>query len=249
MAVNKRILIVDDNEMMARTLYDIFSFQGFAPDVAHSAEEALDRVREQRYLCVVSDIRMPGLNGVDMYREMKAIVPGIPVILMTAYTNDLLIQQGLDEGVLGVLSKPLDMQRLMEVLEVIGEAPSAVVVDDDPAFAQALADILPRHGVHVRTTANPDALPALLTSPHQVVILDLDLGTTDGVAVLTRLTRQRPGITVILVTAYGTELRDLVEEGLRRGAIASFDKPLNVDALLDTIQQARNRHLRDLLAH
>lgn len=111
-----RILIVDDDRRMARTLVDILRVKGYEVEGAHSASEALEKLGGDRFDCVLSDIRMPGVNGVDLYRAIKGRQPDLPVVLMTAYSDDKRVKEGLEGGAIRVFFKPLDINALLEFL-------------------------------------------------------------------------------------------------------------------------------------
>lgn len=113
MAEKFQLLIVDDDALNARTLAEIFRLKGFLVDEAQSGEQALVMSEEVKYDCVLSDIRMEGMNGVELLRAMKARNPRVLFILMTAYTNDDLIMEGIRDGALITLVKPLDIDRLI----------------------------------------------------------------------------------------------------------------------------------------
>jgi len=67
-----RILIVDDDRMMAKTLLDILRAKGYEAEAAHSGREALEKVEKGHFDCLLSDIKMAELNGVELYRSIKA---------------------------------------------------------------------------------------------------------------------------------------------------------------------------------
>lgn len=108
-----RIFVVDDDQSMAKTLADIFRIKGHQTEVAHSGPEALEKIEQQSFDCVLSDIKMPGINGVELFRAIRALQPDLPIVLMTAYTEDCLVQQGLAEGALAALTKPLNIDTLL----------------------------------------------------------------------------------------------------------------------------------------
>ena len=113
MAGKHRLLVVDDDALNARTLGEIFVLRGYDAQEAHSGREALKLVKQTRYSAVLSDIKMEGMNGVELLRAVKAIQHDIVFILMTAYTDDELILQGIREGALVTMVKPLDIERLL----------------------------------------------------------------------------------------------------------------------------------------
>ncbi len=81
------ILVVDDDRRMAKTLVNIFQVKGYQVEAAHSGPEALEKVAGGRFDCVLTDIKMPEMNGVELYRAIKARQPDLTVVLMTAYST------------------------------------------------------------------------------------------------------------------------------------------------------------------
>ena len=116
MSAKLRIMVVDDDLYMARTLVGIFKIKGYKAEAAYSALEALQRVEVKPLDCVLSDIRMPVVNGVELCRDIKALQPDLPVVLMTAYSADELVTEGLEGGATAVLTKPLDIDTLLSIL-------------------------------------------------------------------------------------------------------------------------------------
>jgi CheY-like chemotaxis protein len=107
------ILVVDDNPSMAKTLADIMSVKGFEVYAAHSGLEALEILQSQPIDILLTDVIMPEMNGVELYRATRKRYPKLATILMTAYAADDLIHQGLAEGIKTVLTKPLDIDFLL----------------------------------------------------------------------------------------------------------------------------------------
>ena len=108
-----RALVVDDDRMLARTLAEILELEGWSVTQANSGTEAVNVAARQTFDIVLMDVRMPGMDGVDAFRAMKASHPDIKVILMTAYTAEDRIGEARREGVLRVLPKPIDVQKLL----------------------------------------------------------------------------------------------------------------------------------------
>ena len=115
-----RILVVDDNPTMVDTLADILGAKGFKVHAATSGTEALQILKEAPVDILLTDVKMPGMNGLELYRETKKLYPRLITIFMTAYSADELIQQGMAEGVKTILDKPLDMNFLVSLLSAHG---------------------------------------------------------------------------------------------------------------------------------
>jgi DNA-binding NtrC family response regulator len=107
---------VDDNHNMARSLASILRLKGYAAEAVSSSLQALEMVRSDNWACLISDIKMPDISGVDLCREAKVLYPDLPVVLMTAYSTDSLVEEGLRGGALACLKKPLRIEALLELL-------------------------------------------------------------------------------------------------------------------------------------
>lgn len=113
------ILIVDDNRSMAKTLEDILVFEGYVLHTAFSGSEALKILGSQRVDILLTDVRMPDMDGVELYREMRKTHPNLVTFLMTAYAADDIIRAGINEGIKTVLTKPLDIDFLLKLISAV----------------------------------------------------------------------------------------------------------------------------------
>lgn len=115
------ILVVDDDQKIAETLKDILILTGHDVDTAFSGEEAVEKIKKGSFNFLLTDIRMPEMGGVDLCRTVKQIQPDIPVVMMTAYAHDRRVKEGLDEGVVEVLQKPLDIDNLRKLITTLSK--------------------------------------------------------------------------------------------------------------------------------
>jgi two-component system response regulator HydG len=109
------ILVVDDNPSMASILADILDVKGFTVHAANSGAEALEILRNHPVDILLTDVKMPGMNGVELYRETRKTHPNLLTFLMTAYSEDEIIQKGMAEGIKVVFSKPVDINLLVSI--------------------------------------------------------------------------------------------------------------------------------------
>lgn len=107
------ILVVDDQAAVAITLTDILESKGFRVYSATSGAQALKILEEHPIDILLTDVRMPDMDGVKLNREVRKTHPKISTYLMTAYAADELIQQGMKEGIKTVLTKPLDIDLIV----------------------------------------------------------------------------------------------------------------------------------------
>ena len=111
------VLIVNDNTSLCRTLSFVLRRKGFDAALAKDGLEAIERVRERSFDMILMDIKMPLLNGVETYRRIKEIRPGAAVLMMTAYSVEDLVREALEEGAYGIVYKPLDIEKVISLIE------------------------------------------------------------------------------------------------------------------------------------
>jgi len=112
----KRILVADDEEPIRQTVHDILSPHGCRVDLAADGAEAIERICSVHYDLIVSDIKMPKANGYEVFRQVKARLGDVPVILITAFGYDPnhSIVRARQEGLSAVVLKPFKVKDLMD---------------------------------------------------------------------------------------------------------------------------------------
>lgn len=110
------VSVVDDDESVRESLPDLLRELGFAARTFSSAEEFLlsDCVRETR--CLILDIAMPGMTGLDLQQELRHRGQGIPIIFITAHKDEPIREQALRQGAVNLLYKPFSDAALLEAL-------------------------------------------------------------------------------------------------------------------------------------
>ena len=119
MTERARILVVDDDQVITKTLVDILSSKGYRAASSNNGFDALEILKQDQYNLLVSDIRMPEMNGIELFRAATRIRQEMAVILMTAYATDELVREGLQEGVIVVMNKPLDINNLLRHISYV----------------------------------------------------------------------------------------------------------------------------------
>ena len=249
-----QILIVDDDGRMGRTLADILRVKGYVAETARSGPEALEKVKARAFDCVLTDLKMPGMNGLELHKALRALQPALPVVLMTAYATDALISAGQEQGVIAMLSKPLDLNALLSFFSTLRDEQTIVIVDDDPEFCQTLEAILRARGYHTLAVTDPRLWPGLPGSQTangakiQVVLVDVKLHETAGLDVLKRIRAQCPDLPVVVVAAYREEMAAVIEAAQPLNVYAYLYEPVNIEALLQILAEVRQTALRGALS-
>lgn len=115
--MGSRILVVDDEASMRRMVELLLSQEGYQPKVAQNAEEALAAMAQEAFDLVISDIRMPGLSGLDLLRRLREEGSDTEVILITAYASAESAIEALKLGAFDYVTKPFQVDELLHVVK------------------------------------------------------------------------------------------------------------------------------------
>jgi CheY-like chemotaxis protein len=227
------ILLVDDDVDACQNVSDILEDLGYRVDVAHDGGAALELARDRSYDVAVLDFRMPGMDGVTLYRHLRARHPGIVALLLTAYASQDTAEEARSAGTWRVLRKPVDIPALLNLIgEAVGQ-PLVLVVDDDRDFCENLWDLLRTRDFRVCIAHNPGEAAGRLTEARfQAVLIDMKLPGGDGCSVFRAVRASDPQARIVLITGNRSETDPLIAEALSEGADAVCYKPLDPPALL-----------------
>lgn len=124
-----RLLIVDDEPSICWGLKKLGERMGHEVDVASSAEQAIDAVREQSVDAIVLDVRLPGMDGLEAMQHLRAAVPNAPIIVITAHGNLSTAVKAVRKGAFEYIVKPFDLEQIERVLKrAFQPAPPAVEI-------------------------------------------------------------------------------------------------------------------------
>lgn len=90
-SMKARILVVDDDPNLLELLVDTLATVGYRVTPASDGHKALDRLREQRFYLVISDIKMPGIDGISLMRKIRRRYPNLPVVFITGVLSPQMI--------------------------------------------------------------------------------------------------------------------------------------------------------------
>ena len=119
---NPRILVVDDDADICRNLSDILTDLGYSVDFALDGPSALELVRQRPYDVALLDLKMPGMDGLTLYREIKKQRAATVALLVTAYAGPATANEALSAGAWKVIPKPVDFPTLLGLVdEALGQ--------------------------------------------------------------------------------------------------------------------------------
>jgi len=154
--MHRHYLIVDDNRAFAENIAEIVRDLGDEVSVADAGEKALLLARRKRYHALVTDMRMPFMGGAELVRQVRQVDPGLPALVVTAHVADADLEAARAEGLLAVLSKPVPIGTLLDLLGVARRDGLALVVGSDDRRRDDLCQALQARGFAAVTAASAE---------------------------------------------------------------------------------------------
>jgi two-component system, response regulator PdtaR len=225
----RRYLLVDDNRDFAENLAEILRDGGDEVAIAGDGREALALAAAQRFDALLTDMRMPFMGGAELVHELRRIDPGAAAMVITAHVSDDALEAARREGLLAVLSKPVGVERILELLAAARRDGLVAVVEDDPRMSDNLCEALRGHGFAAVTAASVLETERLGPVRPFCALVDLRVpGGGDGDA-LRRLREKYPGLPIIVVTG-------LPERPTLPPHAAYFTKPFDTGELIAAVE-------------
>jgi DNA-binding NtrC family response regulator len=235
---HSRILVVDDDADICLNLVDILLDLGYHADFALGGPAALDLVRKCSYDVALLDLKMPGMDGLSLYREIKKLRAGTVSLLVTAYSGQLTEEQALDAGAWKIVPKPVDLPKLLRLVEEALDQPLVLIIDDDTDMCTSLWDLFRERGYRVCLAHDcRQAALRLDESQFQVVLIDMRIPDGDGASAFEMVRATNPRSRTILITGHRAETDELVSRVLAEGADAVCYKPFDVPELVKTVER------------
>ncbi len=245
MARNASVLVVDDERDNAINLADILTDLDFEVDVAFDGPSALKLLQDKCYAFALIDYQMPGMDGAELYEQMKKMQPCLVAMMVTAFAGADGVQRALDAGTWKVLRKPIDPHELLTSLGNAADQPLVLLVDDDTEFSQSAWEVLRENGFRVCTAdCRADAERKLQQLSFDIVLLDVMLGRDakgeieSGEQVFQAACQSGRRPTTFLVTGHASEEDAVIQRMLADGASEVFCKPLEIGELIRRMKQA-----------
>lgn len=235
-----RILIVDDETANCENLADILEEFGHEVIWRSDPVNARDEVESGGMMScdlALLDFKMPGVNGLELSHSLKKCWPGLVTILTTAYANSEQFGERIADEFWKVLSKPLPIERLLDLINEL--TPTVLVVDDDELFCDTLESILSDNGIRCQLIHDCQTVDELLNSPEaadlDVAIVDWRLPDGTGNEVLKKLERLNQNVATIMVTGYPEQFNsvDRGQDQLKE----LMTKPIRPEQLIDAIKR------------
>ena len=228
------ILVVDDLKSSRLTLGGILEDEGHNVVLAENGYQAIEAAKQIPFDLIFMDIKMPGINGVQTFREVKKINPLSAVIMMTAYSVEDLVREALEEGAYAVVYKPFDIEHVVNIIETALHKTLILIVDDYFADRETLKAILEERGYRVVTAeTGTEALDRAKEKHFDIIFLDIRLPDIDGTQIFEQVKAIDSEVAVIMMTGYSEE--ESIRRAISQGAYTCIYKPFDVEKILTLV--------------
>ena len=243
----KRILVVDDETNMRTTLADILGDEGYVIDTAVDGLSAVEMCKQNDYDVVLLDVRMPGIDGVETFRRIRRHSESVRVVMMSAYSMDDLKRAALEEGAIAFLSKPLDIDNVISLIQDVRET-AILVVGEDEDTAGPLQTSLKEQGYWVKVTSSPhDALELAEQIHFDIILIDTQLPVMNGLELYLAIKKVTPRSVAVMVSGMEEEFERLAREAVKQTAYTIVHKPLDLDKLFALLQRITGQRISNAI--
>jgi DNA-binding NtrC family response regulator len=108
-----RILVIDDERSIRNTLKDILEYEKYSVDLAEDGIKGIEKVKSSAFDMVLCDIKMPGMDGIEVLEKLQEIIPDTPVVMISGHGNIDTAVESIKKGAFDYIEKPLDLNRLL----------------------------------------------------------------------------------------------------------------------------------------
>ena len=142
--MNARVLIVDDEKEFLEAMGERISARGMDVSTSISAKEALEKIEKESFDAIIMDFQMPGMDGIEAMKAIKAKKPELQIILLTGHASVKKGVEAMKEGALDYIEKPVDMN---EITQKIKEAHDNKMIVIDKQNQQKVDEVLEKFGL------------------------------------------------------------------------------------------------------
>lgn len=237
-----RILVVDDDLNLLDLLNDTLNVIGYQTVPAHGGIEALEKLKNERFDVMVTDIKMPDLDGIQLLKKVRRQYPDMPVLFITGYASPQMIGEAAPDG---LLTKPFRIAHIEELIEEtlartnrnrLHSARKVLVVDHDDAIRVSLSEALNiGHYVPFAASDQREALHEMENGHFDVVIAETQSTDRDPLELSRHIRDMYPETNVILM---GSELAPVPSAAHESAPYLSYlQKPFKVGAVIDLLNR------------
>lgn len=235
------ISVVDDDESTRRSTTLLIESFGFQAAGFESADSLLKSSQLRETSCLIIDVRMPGMNGLQLQSHLAAAGYKIPIIFITAYDDRESRLQAMQAGAVAFLAKPFTADLLLQTVRSalpvqLRESKKLIsIVDDDESIRRTTTLLIQSFGFQAAAFESADSLlKSGQLQETSCLIVDVQMPGMNGLQLHRHLAASGYRIPIIFITAYDN--KESRQQAMQAGAVAFLSKPFNDDLLLEAIR-------------
>lgn len=236
------VLVVDDDPMLLGLLVDTLETIGYHVTGAQGGVQALDHLSHTRFDLMITDIKMPDIDGLQLLKKVRRHYPGMPVLFITGYASPEMIGEAHPDG---FLAKPFRIQHIEALIEqtlarksglTARSVRKVLLIDHDDDFRSNLADALNySQYIPFSATDEAEAMREMEHGEFAAVIADVADPHFDGHKLTLKLRERFPNTPVIAV---GADDPSLLETAAEPAPFAGYlQKPFNLGSILEILDK------------
>jgi len=248
---HEHILFVDDEEQIVQVARQTLERLGYEVSGYTSSIAALDAIRTtpDTFDLVISDTTMPDMTGDTLARKIGEIRSDLPIILCTGYSERISDEKIKPIGVRALLMKPIVKSELAKTIRQVlhhgndGQRKSRIlVIDDEPQIRALLRQMFEREGYAVLDASNgSEGIKQYSNESIDLIVTDLIMPEKEGIEMIFELKRDYPEVNIIAMSGGGRMAPEgYLEVAKKAGAICTFNKPIDREALLKAVAEILN---------
>lgn len=237
-----RALVVDDEKIIRDFLSRILNIQSVETRAFEDGFAAIEAVKTENFDLAFLDVRMPKINGLETYKELKKIKPELKYVMMTGYAVDDILEEAKREGVSTFLRKPFDINQISTLVATDvsrkkeKERLSFLVVDDDKNILNFFKALFREKGyVIIAVGSGKEAMELINNRPFDLVFLDIVLKDTNGIELCAEIKKIRPSQEVLLMTGYSQKTLDLENLNMQ----GCLFKPFEIEKIFSEVDKIK----------
>jgi len=177
------------------------------------------------------------MDGVESFMEIRKLKPSARVVMMTGYSVEQLLERAVEQGAWGVLNKPIDVYKVLEMLKNV-KPDGILIVDDDDDFVESVKDLLVSNGYTVYVARNGrEAIERISSNGIDILVLDLHLPILSGLETYLELKKTGHALPTIIVSAYVDEEADAIDRLRSLSVSGILRKPFDPRELLKAVER------------
>ncbi|MBF0338407.1 MAG: response regulator [Nitrospirae bacterium] len=242
-----KVLIIEDDDIARKQLAKFVQKEGFEVLEAEDGRVGISLFRSEKPHIVITDMKMPNMDGIEVVQTIKKISPDTDIILVTAFGETDVAIAALREGVMDYLKKPIDLRMLKTTLGRAKEklvtqegqvlTPVILLVEDEELPRKRLARVLEKENWKViQAVDGEDAVKLFNLNKIDLVLTDINMPKMKGLQALHLMREVNKDFEAIVFTGYGDE--DSAIQAMRDGAINFLKKPVDIEQLIVAIEKA-----------